>query len=144
MQPEEQGWGGKTASSEAGEGVDEVNWGIATVDKRPKELSMKELEPAQEYYPGVAWNFQEIKGKPLRRRKVCLEVERRKVCSKVEDDAKSVLDWEVVTLAGNKDGCQRSGGLVEGLREGDKTTYLDVKIKRDLEIGPTSPHPIPV
>jgi len=148
-QPEEQGCGGKTASSEAGEGVDEVDWGIATMDKRPKETSTKELEPAQEYYPGATRNFQEIAGKPPRRRKVCLEaMERRKVSSKVEDDTKSVLDWEVVTLAGNKDGCQRSGGLVEGLKEGvnegDKMTYLDVKIKRDLEIGPTSPHPIPV
>jgi len=54
VQPEEQGCGGKTASSEAGEDVDEVDWGIATVDKRPKEMSTKELEPAQEYYPGMA------------------------------------------------------------------------------------------
>ena len=75
-------------------------------------------------------------------------VERHKVCSKVKDDTKSVLDWKVATLAGNKNGCQRSGGLVEGLREGvdegDKTTYLDVKIKHNLKIGPTSPHPIPM
>jgi len=142
VQPEEQGCGGKTASGEAGEGVIEVDWGIVTVDKRPKETSMKELEPAQEYYPGATWNFQEIAGKPPRQRKVCLEaMERRKVSSKVEDDVKSVLDWEVATLAGNKNGCQRSGGLVEGLKEGvnegDKMTYLDIKIERDLEIGPT-------
>jgi len=58
VQPEEQGCGGKTASSEAGEGVDKVNWGIATVDMHPKELSTKELEPAQEYYPDTTWNFQ--------------------------------------------------------------------------------------
>jgi len=74
VQPEEQGeCGGKAASGEAGEGVIEVNWGIVTVDKRPKETSMKELEPAQEYYPGATRNFQEIAGKPPRRRKVSLE-----------------------------------------------------------------------
>ena len=115
------------------------------MDKRPKEMSTKELELAQEYYPGVTWNFQEIEGKPPRRRRVCLEaVERRKVCSKVKDDMKSVLDWEVATLAGNKDSCQINGELVDGFKERDKTTYLDVKIKRNLEIGPTSPHPIPM
>ena len=46
--PEEQGeCGGKATNGEAGKGVTEVNWGIETVDKRPKETSMKELEPAQ-------------------------------------------------------------------------------------------------
>ena len=71
-------------------------------------------------------------------------MERHKVCSKVEDDAKSVLDWEVATLVGNKGGCQINGELVDGFKERDKTTYLDVKTKRNLEIGPTSPYPIPV
>jgi len=140
-QPEEQGeCGGKAASGEAGEGVIEVDWGIVTMDKRPKETSMKELELAQEYYPSATRNFEEIAGKPPRRRKVCLKaLERRKVCSKVGDDVKSVLDWEVATLAGNKNGCQINGELVDGCKERDKTTYLDIKIERDLEIGPTSP-----
>ncbi len=69
------------------------------MDERPKEADVK-VEPTREYYPGAAWNFQEIGRRPLRRRKVSLEVmEQRKVSSKAEDDAKSVLDWEMVTLA---------------------------------------------
>ena len=46
VQPEELGeCGGKATSGEVGEGVTEVDWGIATMDKCLKKMSMKELEP---------------------------------------------------------------------------------------------------
>jgi len=64
---------------------------------------------------------------------------RKRFPLQVEDDAKSVLDWEVATLVGNKNGCQINGELVDGCKERDKTTYLDIKIEHDLEIGPTFP-----
>jgi len=42
-------------------------------------------------------------------------------------------------MAGNKNGCQINGELVDGCKERDKTTYLDIKIERDLKTRPTSP-----
>jgi hypothetical protein len=95
-QPEEQGeCRGKAASGEKGEGVDEVDWGIVTVDEHPKGV-----EPAQEYYSNAVWEFPEPPDEKTRRRKVNLgmegrrkvkpaPMERREVNSKVEDDAKS-------------------------------------------------------
>jgi len=53
----------------------------------------------------------------------------------VEDDVKSVLDWEVATLVGNKDGCQINGELVEGKGEGQND--LLGHQERDLKISPT-------
>ena len=64
-QPEEQGeYEDKAANGETGEDVVEVDWGIATVDERPKEADMK-VELTREYYPGAAWDFQNI-GRLLR------------------------------------------------------------------------------
>ena len=107
------------------------------MDERPKEADVK-VEPAQEYYPGTTWNFQEIGGKLPGRHRVSLEaVKRRKVSSKMEDDTKSVL---VVALVGNKDGCQTLvEGFKRGINERDKMASLGIEIGRDLEIGPTSP-----
>ena len=73
----------------------------------------------------------------------------RRLQGSCQDDAKSVsrqwndtksvprcLDWEIATLAGNKDGCQIHDKLVDDFKERDKMTYLDIKIKCNPEIGP--------
>jgi hypothetical protein len=78
-QPKEQGeYRGMAASGEYtgtagdGEGVDEVDWGIVTVDEHPKGV-----EPAQGYYSNAVWEFPEPPDEKTRRRKVNLGMEGR-------------------------------------------------------------------
>jgi hypothetical protein len=53
-----------------GEGVDEVNWGIATMDEHPKYVEL-----TQEYYSNTVWEFPEPPDEKTRQYKVNLRME---------------------------------------------------------------------
>ena len=110
---------GKAASGEKGEGVNEVDWGIATMDKRPKYV-----ESTQEYYSNTTWEFPEPPDEKTRRREVNLGMEgrRKAITHKIREESPRISSDK-----------SRGGGTscINARKDEEGATYLD-RAKRDL------------